>query len=249
MLEFNKVSVRIGEKQILEDVSFCVRPHRLTVLVGRNGSGKSTLLAAANQRIPYTGQILEGEKNLALLPARERAKAVAILPQTMATPHITAEEMVSLGRNPYLDFTGRLTDKDRQMVRSALTDTSAAELSERYVDTLSGGELQRVRLAMVLAQNTPIALLDEPTSHMDQSHEAAFLELLTDLKKRKKKTFLVILHDLTLAAEYADDIVVLEEGNVVFAGTKEDCLREQILEKAFNLKRYTAEHKIFFSAR
>ena len=249
MLEFNQVSVRFGGKQILRDITFAVRPHRLTALVGRNGSGKSTLLNAANQQLPYTGEILEGEKNLALISPRERAKTVAILPQAMPTPHVTVREMVAFGRNPYLDFTGRLTDKDRQMVDTALVDASAADLADRYADTLSGGELQRVRLAMILAQNTPIALLDEPTSHMDPSHEVAFLELLTDLKKRKKKTFLVILHDLTLAAEYADDIVILDGGEVVFAGTKEDCLAQKMIEKTFSLKRYTTENKIFFSAK
>lgn len=249
MLEFERVCVRFGEKQVLQDVRFAVRPHRLTALIGRNGSGKSTLLACANQQISYTGKILDGEKNLALLPPRERAKTVAILPQTMPAPHVTAREMVAFGRNPYLDFTGRLTEKDRQVIASALTDANAEDLSERYTDTLSGGELQRVRLAMVLAQNTPIALLDEPTAHMDQCHEAAFLDLLTELKKRKKKTFLVVLHDLTLAAEYADDIVVLEEGRVVFSGTKEDCLDREIIEKTFGVKRYQAENKIFFSAK
>lgn len=249
MMEFHDVSVRLGGKQILREVCFSLRPHRLTALVGRNGSGKSTLLNCANQQIPYTGEILEGEKNLALLMPRERAKTVAILPQTMPTPHVTAREMVAFGRNPYLDFTGRLTEKDRQAVESAMADAAASELADRYADTLSGGELQRVRLAMILAQNTPIALLDEPTSHMDQSHEAAFLELLTELKKRKKKTFLVILHDLTLAAEFADDIVVLEEGRVIFSGTKEDCLAREILEKTFSLKRYTVENKVFFAAK
>lgn len=249
MLEFKNVSVRFGRKQALEDVSFSLRPHRLTVLVGRNGSGKSTLLNCANQQIPYTGEILEGEKNLALLSPRERAKTISILPQTMPAPHITAREMVAFGRNPYLDFTGRLTDKDRSAVEAALADANAADLAERYADTLSGGELQRVRLAMILAQNTPIALLDEPTAHMDQCHEGDFLEMLTDLKRRRKKTFLVILHDLTLAAEYADDVVVLEEGRVVFGGTKEDCLARGIIEKTFGLKRYTAEGKMFFAAK
>lgn len=249
MLEFKEISVRFGSEQALKDVSFSLRPHRLTVLVGRNGSGKSTLLNCANQQIPYTGEILEGEKNLALLSARERAKTVAILPQTMPAPHITAREMVSFGRNPYLDFTGRLTEKDRQAVASALADANVTDLAERYTDTLSGGELQRVRLAMILAQNTPIALLDEPTAHMDQCHEGEFLELLTDLKRHRKKTFLVILHDLTLAAAYADDLVVLDGGEVVFAGTREDCLDREIIETTFGVKRYTAEGKIFFSAK
>lgn len=249
MLELRNVSVKIGKNQILRDVSFVLRPHRLTALVGRNGSGKSTLLSCVNQQIPYTGEITEGERNLALIPPRERAKTVAILPQILPVPHVTAWEMAAFGRNPYLDFTGRLTDKDKQIVMSALEDADAAELAERYVDTLSGGEQQRVQLAMILAQNTPIALLDEPTSHMDQSHEAAFLELLQDLKQRKKKTFLVILHDLTLAAEYADDLIVLDGGEVIFSGTKEECLEKEVIEKNFDLKRYTIENKIFFSAK
>lgn len=249
MLEMKNVSVKIGQKQILEDVSLTLRPHRLTALVGVNGSGKSTLLSCVNQQIPYTGEILEGEKNLALTAPRERAKSLAILPQILPAPHVTAREMAAFGRNPYLDFTGRLTDKDREIVDAALEDANALDLAERYVDTLSGGELQRVRLAMILAQNTPIALLDEPTSHMDQCHEAAFLDLLQVLKQKKKKTFLVVLHDLTLAAEYADDLIVLDGGKVAFAGTREACLQQQIIEKIFGLKRYAAEGKLFFSAK
>lgn len=249
MLELHNVSVKLGENRILRDVSFSLRPHRLTALVGRNGSGKSTLLACVNQQVPYTGQITEGKKNLALLPPRERAKALAILPQILPTPHVTAYEMAAFGRNPYLDFTGRLTEKDRQIISAALSDAKAAELAERYVDSLSGGEQQSVHLAMILAQNTPIVLLDEPTAHMDQSHEAAFLRLIQELKMWKKKTFLVILHDLTLAAEYADDLIVLDRGEVVFAGTREECLQQEILEKTFDLKRYVAEGKVFFSAK
>lgn len=252
MLEMKNVSVRIGKKQILDDVTFSLRPHRLTALVGRNGSGKSTLLNCVNQQIPYTGTICEGEKNLTLIPPRERAKSIAILPQTLPSPCITALELAAFGRNPYLDFTGRLTDADMQAVENALRDADALELAERYVDTLSGGEKQRVMLAMILAQNTPIALLDEPTAHMDLGYEGAFLELLQRLKKERKKTFLVILHDLTQAVRYADDLIVLENGKVLFAGTREACLEQEILEKTFGLRRYTIpdgeENRIFFSA-
>lgn len=253
MLTLHNVSVRLDGKPILEDVTFSLRPHRLTALVGRNGSGKSTLLACVNRQLPYTGTICEGERNLALISPKERARTVAILPQLLPAPYITAREMASFGRSPYLDITGRLTEKDRRAVDAALEEADAADLAERYVSTLSGGERQRVALAMILAQNTPIALLDEPTAHMDQSYEAAFLETLTRLKKERKKTFLVVLHDLTAAAEYADDLIVLDKGRLVFAGTKEDCLRQEILEKTFSLRRYTAEDevrkKIFFAAR
>ena len=198
------------------------------------------------------GEILEGEKNLALLPPRERAKAVAILPQSIPAPHITVEEMTAFGRNPYLDLTGRLTERDKQAVRRALEDADAAAMAARYVDSLSGGERQRAALAMILAQNTPIALLDEPTSHLDQTYEAAFLRQLNRIKTARKKTFLVVLHDLALAARYADDIIVLEQGKVVFSGTKEACLQENVLEQVFRLKRYTFEEngasRVFFAA-
>jgi len=240
-------------KQIIDDVSFTLRPHRITALVGRNGSGKSTLLSCVNQQITYTGEIREREKNLALLPPKERARMVAILPQSLPSPHITAREMVAFGRNVYLDFMGRLTDRDRMEISKALHDADADNLAERYVDTLSGGERQRVALAMILAQNTPIALLDEPTAHMDHVYEAAFLQLLRELRSKRKKTFLVVLHDLTLAAQYADDLIVLDNGKLVFSGTKEDCLEQEILEDTFSLHRYTFEEngkaRIFFSAK
>ncbi len=253
MLTLRNLSVRLDGNRILDDVSFTLRPHRLTVLVGRNGSGKSTLLSCVNQQVPYTGQILEGEKNLALIPFKERAKSVAILPQVLPALHITAWEMAAFGRSPHLDFTGRLTEKDRQVVADALREANAENIAHRYVDTLSGGERQRVALAMILAQNTPIALLDEPTAHMDQVHEADFLQMLTSLKCKRKKTFLVVLHDLTTAVQYADDLIVLDRGRLVFAGTKEVCLQQEILEKTFSLQRYTfenqGERRIFFSAK
>lgn len=253
MLEIKDVSACLEKKRILDNVSFSLRPHRLTALVGRNGSGKSTLLNCVNQQIPYTGTITEGEKNLALIPPRERAKAIAILPQTLPAPHITAREMAAFGRNPYLDFTGRLTEADKLAVEEALRDADALSLADRYVDTLSGGEKQRVALAMILAQNTPIALLDEPTAHMDLGYEAAFLDLLQKLKKERKKTFLVILHDLTQAVRYADDLIVLEGGSIVFAGSREECLEREVLEKTFGLRRYSIPEaegaRIFFAAQ
>lgn len=249
MLEIKNLSVRFGKKRVLSEISIALNASRLTALVGRNGSGKSTLLNCVNQQLPYTGTITAGEKNLAHISPRERAKSIAVLPQTLPSPHITVREMAAFGRNPYLDFTGRLRSKDKQAVEEALRDADALELADRYVDTLSGGEKQRAALALILAQNTPIALLDEPTAHMDLGYEAAFLELLQKLKTRKNKTFLVILHDLTQAVRYADDLIVLDAGRIVFAGTKAECLEKEILEKTFDLKRYCVEDKIFFAGR
>lgn len=251
MLEIKDLSVRFGRRQVLDQVSFALQPHRLTVLVGRNGSGKSTILNCVNQQLPYKGTITDGTVDLARMLPRERAKAIGILPQSIPAPHITGREMAAFGRNPYLDFTGRLTEEDRQAVERAMAEADALDLAERYVDTLSGGEKQRILLAMILAQNTPTLLLDEPTAHMDLHHEAAFLSRLRDLKA--EKTILVILHDLNLAAEYADDVIVLDGGKVVFAGTREACLEGEVLEKTFNLRRYSVKdgekERIFFGTK
>jgi len=251
MLSIDHVSVTLEGKRILQDVTFSLRPNTLTALVGRNGSGKSTLLGCVNRQIPYTGRITESGRDLAKLPPGERARSIAILPQTLPVPAVTVEEMVAFGRTPYLDFTGRLGENDRTVVRKAMGDAQVYDLRSRAVDTLSGGERQRVALGMILAQDTPIALLDEPTAHMDLGYEAAFLKQLRLLLEKNNKTFLVILHDLNMAVRYADDILVLDGGKLRFAGTVEQCLAQRILEETFHLKRYSIEEngkkRIFFS--
>ena len=132
-----------------------------------------------------------------------------------------------------------------------MSEAQVEDLRTRVVDTLSGGERQRVALAMILAQDTPIALLDEPTAHMDLGFEAAFLKQLRLLREKNSKTFLVILHDLSMAVRYADDILVLDSGKLRFAGTVESCLEQEVLEDTFQLKRYSIEEtgkkRIFFS--
>lgn len=252
MLTICDLSLRLAGKQILDRVSFSLRPQRITALVGKNGSGKSSILSCINRQLPYSGQIMEGEKNFARMPAGERAKTVAILPQNIPAPHIPAEEMVGFGRTPYLDVTGKLREADYAAVREALQDAHAEAFADRYVDTLSGGERQRIALAMILAQNTPIVLLDEPTAHMDQGYEALFLQALTELKQSKKKTFLVVLHDLTAAIRCADDFLVLDAGKLIFSGSKEELLRGRILEDTFGLRRYiaegTGESRFFFAS-
>ena len=249
MLEFEKIDAGYGRTSVLHEVSFSLRPGRLTVMLGRNGSGKSTLLSCANQELPYQGLISFHGEDLALLSPRERAKRVAILPQSVPAPHLSVEELAQFGRNPYLDLGRRLSREDKRAVETALWDADADSLRQRCVATLSGGERQRANLAMILAQNAPVIVLDEPTAHMDPCHEAAFLGRISRLRREQKKTFLVILHDLNLAVAYADDIVVLDQGRIVFAGTTAQCLQEQVLEQTFQVRRFTAEKgRIFFSA-
>lgn len=250
MLEFCEVTVSYDKKPVLEQIRFPLKEHRLTVLLGRNGSGKSTLVGALNQRIPYTGQILLHGKDVSAMRPKDRAKQIAVLPQVLSAPHILVEELVAFGRSPYLDLTGRLAAEDRELVDKAITDAEVEDLRGRFVDTLSGGERQRVYLAMILAQNTPIVILDEPTAHMDQQHEAAFLRCLQKLKP--EKTFLVILHDLTLAAQFADELAVIDRHKLVYAGEREQCVEQGILERTFSVRKYVLEQDgqrlTFFSA-
>ena len=244
MLEYKDVSLRLGGAQILDGISFSLRPGGLTALVGRNGSGKSTLLSCLDG-MPYRGTVMLGGEDLRTVPPRRRARMAAILHQDMPAPRLTVRELAAFGREPYLDFTGRLREQDWEAVGRALRDAQVSGLAERRVDTLSGGERQRAYLAMVLAQETELLLLDEPGAHLDRTWEASFLELLTRLEGR---TVLLALHDLDAAVRYARDILVLEEGKLIFSGTVEECLQKEILEKTFCLRRYTAEEgRIFFA--
>lgn len=244
MIEFRDISLSIGRKKILDNISFSLPERGITVLVGRNGSGKSTLLSCVNGRHAYEGEILWKEENLASVPPQERARRIALLPQTMPAPHITAFDMAAFGRTPHLGISGKLTEADREKVLAALRKVRAEELADRFVDTLSGGERQRVNLAMILAQDTPCILLDEPTAHLDPVYAAEFLELLLPL--RQEKSILLVLHDLSLAAHIADRIAVLDEGRLRFFGTREDCLQRNILETVFGVRRFCCEDRIFF---
>ena len=244
MLEYKDVSLRLDGACILDSISFRLRPGGLTALVGRNGSGKSTLLSCLDG-MPYKGTVLLNGQDLKKVTPRRRARMAAILHQDLAAPRLTVRELASFGRQPYLDFTGRLSPSDREAVERSLRDARVLELAERRVDTLSGGERQRAYLAMVLAQETELLLLDEPGAHLDRTWEASFLELLTGLEE---KTVLLAIHDLDAAVRYARDILVLDGGKLIFSGTVEECLRQEVLEKTFHLRRYTAEEgRIFFA--
>ena len=164
MLEFDRVSVDHRGKTILKEVSFSLRPHRITVLLGRNGSGKSTLIRCVNGLQRHTGEIRLDGVSLALTPPRERARKIGILPQILPETALTVRALAALGRNPYVDAAGRLSPEDRRMVAEALRAAGMEDFADRSLRELSGGERQRAFLAMLLAQNTRILLMDEPTT-------------------------------------------------------------------------------------
>lgn len=244
MIEFRDISLRLGRKRILQNISFSLPERGITVLAGPNGSGKTSLLSCVNGQRSYGGKILWNGEDLSLLPPAERAKRIALLPQSMPAPHVTAFELAAFGRSPWLGISGKLQSADEEKVLGALAAVNAADLAGRYVDSLSGGERQRAALAMILAQDTPCILLDEPTAHLDPVCTAEFLEQLLPLKA--EKSILLVLHDLSLAASVADHVAVLEAGQLRFFGTKEACLQEKIFETVFHVHRFADGDRIFF---
>lgn len=249
MIEICDCSVVLGKKTILDHVSCHVEKHSLTVILGKNGAGKSTLAGCMNQQIAYTGQICLENNDLKKMTPREKAKQISFLPQVLPVFHLTVKDLVRMGRNPYLDLTQRLTKKDKEKIEEAIQTIGIQNLSDRYLDELSGGERQKAYLAMILAQDTSLIVLDEPTAHMDMTYEADFLDCLVHLKEAKGKTILVIMHDLNQAIQIADRLIILEEGKVYYEGSKQDVLDRNILEKVFHVKKYKAENRIFFASK
>ena len=236
-----RLSASYGKKQVLRDISFCL-PEGVTALLGRNGSGKSTLLHCIAGALPFEGSVKLDGKELKGLPAREKAKLLSILPQMLPSPDLPAEEVVGFGRSPY---SARLSAKEREEVRAAMQRLGIGELTGRRVSTLSGGEKQKVFLAMLLVQDTPLVLLDEPTTYMDLPFKSVFFSVLQELKE-KKKTVLFVSHDLSDGIASSDHVLVLEEGGIRFAGKKEECLKDCVLERAFGAARYEVGGNILF---
>ena len=236
-----RISASYGKKQVLRDIGFCL-PEGVTALLGRNGSGKSTLLHCIAGALPFEGSVKLDGKELKGLPAREKAMLLSILPQMLPSPDLPAEEVVGFGRSPY---STRLSAEEREEVAAAMQKLGIGELAKRRVSTLSGGEKQKVFLAMLLVQDTPLVLLDEPTTYMDLPFKSVFFSVLQELKE-KKKTVLFVSHDLSDGIASSDHVLVLENGGIRFAGSREECLNACVLERAFGAARYEVEGNILF---
>lgn len=248
MLEIKNLSAVIDKKQILSNISLKLTPHTITAVIGKNGCGKSTLVSCINQTTPYTGEIAFSGRNISLMQPKERACLLSILPQTLTAPHITVDELVKMGRSPYIDIGRHFTQTDKDAVAQAVNTIGISELENCFIDEISGGERQKAYLAMTLAQDTRVMILDEPTTYMDMAYEHAFMVLLDKLKKKHKKTLLVIMHNLNQAVRHADRIAVMDGGRLIFEGSTAECLDSQVIEQTFGVKRYKADDRIFFSA-
>ena len=228
MLKCNNICV----KNILENVSFNARCGSFTAILGKNGSGKTTLAKCIMGEQKYSGNITLCGENMRNMPHKIRAKRIAYLPQSLPSPNVTVAELVEFGRAPYTALNKKLCDADIDAISKAIEFTKLTEFKERMLPTLSGGEKQRAFLAMLLAQETDILLLDEPTAYMDMSAAAEFTKLL----KASQKTVIAIMHDISLSIKHADNVLILDEGKQIFFGSKDACLESEIAQKTFCVK-------------
>ncbi len=233
-----QLSAGYGETTILHALDLDVPPGKITVIVGANASGKSTLLRTMSRLItPSHGHVLLDGKSIHRTPTRELARRLGLLPQSPIAPEgILVDDLVRRGRHPHRNLFSRWTRSDEEAVENALAATRTADLAERAVDELSGGQRQRVWVAMALAQHTDILLLDEPTTFLDVNHQVEILDLLVDLNQARGTTVVMVLHDLNLAARYADHLIALAEGKVHVSGSPEQVLTEDNVRSVFGLE-------------
>lgn len=216
---------------------------QLTAIVGPNGSGKSTLLRGMSRLLaPRSGHVLLDGKDIHQLPARELARLLGLLPQGPVTPEgITVAELVSRGRHPHRGLFARLTSDDQQAIDDALAAVELVDLRDRPADQLSGGQRQRVWIAMVLAQGTQYLLLDEPTTYLDLAHAVDVMNVVHAAAHGTGRTVVTVLHDLTLAAQYADHLVVMGDGQIAAQGRPAEVLTEELLKDVFGLRAKVVE--------
>ena len=205
-LEVRGVTLGYGDRTVVGDLDLTLAPGRITCIVGANACGKSTVLRSMARLLrPRTGQVVLDGRDLHAMPTKQVARTLGLLPQSPVAPEgIVVADLVSRGRHPHQGALARWTREDDAAVAEALQLTDTADLAERPVDELSGGQRQRVWIAMALAQQTDLLLLDEPTTYLDVSHQVEVLDLLTDLNRTRGTTIAMVLHDLNLAARYAD---------------------------------------------
>lgn len=235
MLQTRGIRAGYGEEDVLHGIDFALRAGEVLAVVGPNGCGKSTLLRAVTGLIPLLGgEVTLGGEKLENLTAMERARRCAVQPQVEAPLFdYTVGQFVLLGRHPRRAPLALATEADRGAVLQALSATDLAGLRERSIRTLSTGEWQRALLARALAQETPVLLLDEPAAHLDPGHRYSVHILLRRLAREQQRAVLCVSHDLNLASEFSDRLLMMSEGRVVAAGTPEEVLTAENLQEVF----------------
>ena len=250
LLVTRSLSATLGGKNILKNISLSFEPNTLYGIIGPNGSGKTTLLRhLCGIRKPEDGTVLlDGVTDIRRMAGKERAKRIAFLPQHRVTPDIPVEQLVRHGRYPHLSFSKSLTEEDLRVVSDAMQNTGISSFSDRMLPTLSGGERQRAYIAMLLAQDADITLLDEPTTYLDARSKYETAALLRRLCQNGK-TAVAVLHDLPLAFSCCDKLILLENGRTAAVGTPDEIFESGEAARVFGITihRIVSENRVLYT--
>lgn len=237
-LQGNALTLGYDKKIVAENLSVAIPDGELTVIIGPNACGKSTLLRTLSRLArPLQGEVLLDGNAIAHYSTKEVARRLGLLPQSSNAPAgISVSELVGRGRYPHQPLFGRWRQEDEVAVQQAMLATGVADLAQQQVDTLSGGQRQRVWIAMVLAQQTPLLLLDEPTTWLDIAHQIELLELMQDLNRQHGRTLVVVLHDLNQACRYASHLIAMRDGKIIAQGKPADIVTPALIETIYGLR-------------
>lgn len=237
MLRVESVSIRYEKNTIVNNFSFSAEEGEIVSIIGPNGSGKSTLLKAVAKFIPYySGKVLIEGNDLKSMKPKQVAQIMCMLSQKNAAPNdMTVNDLVSYGRHPHKKWFEKIHNKDMEIVDWALKRTYLTDFKERTVSSLSGGEAQRAWIAMALAQQPKILLLDEPTTYLDISHQHEVLELIRELNQEMNMTVVMVLHDLNQAARYSDNIVVVQAGERAMCGAPSCVMTPDMIRDVYRM--------------
>lgn len=238
----NKISAKslslgYNESIIVNNLDLTIPEGEITVFIGGNGCGKSTLLRSFARLLkPKKGSILLDGKEIVSIASKEIAKKLAILPQSPIAPEgLTVYQLVKQGRYPHQAWLKKWSLEDDDKVHKALAATKLIDLKDKPIDELSGGQRQRAWIAMTLAQDTNIILLDEPTTYLDLTHQVEILDLLFELNATEKRTIVMVLHDLNLACRYAHNLIAIKNGTVYAQGKPEEIITQDLIQRVFDM--------------
>lgn len=240
MSELRASALRLAydDRVVVEDLDLLVPPGKISVIVGANACGKSTLLRAlARLLTPRAGAVHLDGRSVHAMPTRQVARQLGILPQSPVAPEgLTVIDLVTRGRSPHQSWWRQWSATDEAAVASALAATEMTELAERPVDELSGGQRQRAWIAMAVAQETPVLLLDEPTTFLDLAHQIDVLDLVVDLNRNEGRTIVMVLHDLNQACRYADHVIAMKAGRIVAEGSPAAVVTPSLVADVFDVR-------------